>query len=180
MPAVSPQPTGALCSTRHHSMSMPDRGGGFFFRRGVYRTAVHHCGDEREAYRSSILSLLWYHIALSALIFKALVPQDVVFEYTRSVTFSPPQSRPVLFVFLGEGFWGERHHSLRLEKKRDVRGPQTLRCWGAGGLMPEGRGARGARANPPPAVRPRATRVPGAPTAGPTTGASSYGSARHR
>jgi hypothetical protein len=45
----------------------------------------HYCtifrSDYREAYRSGILSLPLYHIALSALIFEALVHQGVVFEY---------------------------------------------------------------------------------------------------
>jgi len=50
-------------------------------RAGVYITLPYNISrDYREAYRSSILSLLLYHIALSALIFEALVHQGVVFE----------------------------------------------------------------------------------------------------
>ena len=48
------------------------------------RGAFRRFKDRRqEAYRSGILSFLLHHIALSALIFEALVHQGVVFEYTR-------------------------------------------------------------------------------------------------
>ena len=54
-------------------------------RAGVYNVLPYNISrDSREAYRSSILSLLWYHIALSALIFEALVHQGVVFELLKN------------------------------------------------------------------------------------------------